>query len=164
VAIEAGLMLRLAFGRPWRQTEGLLGSIMDLLGLNLPVPDHTTFSCRSVDLGVATALKKVSGPVQVVIDSTGLKCSGPPIDCTRSMAASRAGAGASSIWRSIPTAASPHPQTTRSDCPASRASDACADSVRRSRAPLRAGGAPRYTLTNSSRAASAAEYGGGEWH
>jgi hypothetical protein len=27
---ETGLMLRLAFGRPWRQTEGLLGSIMDL--------------------------------------------------------------------------------------------------------------------------------------
>jgi Transposase DDE domain len=31
IAIEAGLMLRLAFGRPWRQTEGMLGSIMDLL-------------------------------------------------------------------------------------------------------------------------------------
>jgi hypothetical protein len=48
-------MLRLAFGRPWRQTEGLLGSIMDLLGLELLVPDHTTFSRRSADLGVATA-------------------------------------------------------------------------------------------------------------
>ena len=47
-------MLRLAFGRPWRQTEGMLGSIMDLLGLDLPVPDHTTFSRRSADLGVAT--------------------------------------------------------------------------------------------------------------
>ena len=76
VAIEAGLMLRLAFGRPWRQTEGLLGSIMDLLGLDLLVPDHTTFSRRSVDLGVATALKKASGPVHVVIDSTGLKVFG----------------------------------------------------------------------------------------
>jgi hypothetical protein len=32
VAIEIGLMLRLAFGRPWRQTEGLLGPIMILLG------------------------------------------------------------------------------------------------------------------------------------
>jgi Transposase DDE domain len=29
VAIETGLMLRLAFGRPWRQTEGLLGSITE---------------------------------------------------------------------------------------------------------------------------------------
>jgi hypothetical protein len=42
-------MLRLAFGRPWRQTEGLLGSLMGLLGLDLPVPDHTTFSWRSAN-------------------------------------------------------------------------------------------------------------------
>jgi hypothetical protein len=76
IAVEAGLMLRLAFGRPWRQTEGLLGSVMALLGLELPVPDHTTFSRRSVDLGVATALGKASGPVHVVIDSTGLKVFG----------------------------------------------------------------------------------------
>ncbi|CAO3356309.1 hypothetical protein [Azospirillum palustre] len=27
IAIETGLMMRLAFGRPWRQTEGLLGSL-----------------------------------------------------------------------------------------------------------------------------------------
>ena len=55
IAIEAGLMLRLAFGRPWRQTEGMLGSIMDLLGLELSVPEpakgqrsyHTTFSRRN---------------------------------------------------------------------------------------------------------------------
>ncbi|MCW2239705.1 hypothetical protein M2351_004335 [Azospirillum canadense] len=46
-------MLRLAFGRPWRQTEGLLGSLLRLLGLDLPVPDHTTFSRRSANLEVA---------------------------------------------------------------------------------------------------------------
>ena len=33
VAIETGHLLRLAFGRPWRQTEGLLRSITVLLGL-----------------------------------------------------------------------------------------------------------------------------------
>jgi hypothetical protein len=38
IAIETGLMLRLAFGRPWRQTEGLLGSILDLLGLECRCP------------------------------------------------------------------------------------------------------------------------------
>jgi hypothetical protein len=54
----------------------MLGSIMDLLGLELSVPDHTTFSHRSVDLGVATALKKADGPVHVVINSTGLKVFG----------------------------------------------------------------------------------------
>jgi Transposase DDE domain len=69
-------MLRLAFGRPWRQTESLLGSILRLLGLDLPVPDHTTFSRRSADLTVASTLKTASGPVNVVIDSTGLKVFG----------------------------------------------------------------------------------------
>lgn len=72
IAIEAGVMLRLAFGRPWRQTEGLLGSLMRLLGLELPVPDHTTFSRRSANLEVASALAATGGPVTVVIDSTGL--------------------------------------------------------------------------------------------
>jgi transposase len=55
---------------------GLLGSIVNLLGLDLPVPDHTTFARRSADLGVATALRKARGPVHVLIDSTGLKVFG----------------------------------------------------------------------------------------
>jgi transposase len=76
IAIETGLMLRLAFGRPWRQTEGMLASILRLLGLDLPVPDHTTFSRRSANLAVAKALSAGSGPVNVVIDSTGLKVFG----------------------------------------------------------------------------------------
>ena len=76
IAVETGLMLRLAFGRPWRQTEGLLASIMRLLSLDLPVPDHTTFSRRSANLTVTTALSAASGPVNVVINSTGLKVFG----------------------------------------------------------------------------------------
>ena len=60
ITIEVGLMLRLAFGRPWRQTEGMLGSLMNLLSLDLAVPDHTLFSRRSVGLGGATALRKAS--------------------------------------------------------------------------------------------------------
>src|SRR5215217_3843117 len=56
IAVETGLMLRLAFGRPWRQTEGMLASILRLLGLDLPVPDHTTFSRRSADLILAKPL------------------------------------------------------------------------------------------------------------
>ncbi len=76
IAIETGTMLRLAFGRPWRQTEGMLASILRLLGLDLPVPDHTTFSRRSADLTVAKAVRTATGPVNVVIDSTGLKVFG----------------------------------------------------------------------------------------
>lgn len=69
-------MLRPAFGRPWRQTEGLLGSLMRLLDLDMPVPDHTTFSRRRANLEVASALARADGPVTVVIDSTELKVFG----------------------------------------------------------------------------------------
>jgi hypothetical protein len=54
LAIETGHLLRLAFGRPWRPTEGLLRSIAALLKVSLAVPDHTTFSRRSPGLSLAT--------------------------------------------------------------------------------------------------------------
>jgi transposase len=78
VAIETGHLLRLAFGRPWRQTEGLLRSLVGLLGWEVGVPDHTTFARRSPGLVLATALARAqaSGPVHVVIDATGLKVYG----------------------------------------------------------------------------------------
>ena len=78
LAIETGHLLRLAFGRPWRQTEGLLGSLATLLGLSIGVPDHTTFSRRSPGLSLARSLAQAqrTGPVHVVIDSTGLKVYG----------------------------------------------------------------------------------------
>jgi Transposase DDE domain len=76
LAIETGHLLRCAFGRPWRQTEGLLRSVVTLLGVNLAVPDHTTFSRRSVGLSLATPLPPTAEPVHVVIDSTGLKVYG----------------------------------------------------------------------------------------
>src|SRR5919199_2297184 len=78
VAIETGHLLRLAFGRPWRQIEGLLRSLTALLGLSVGVPDHTTFSRRSPGLALATALARAqaNGPVDVVLDATGLKVYG----------------------------------------------------------------------------------------
>src|SRR5215213_8261223 len=78
LAIETGHLLRLAFGRPWRQTEGLLRSLATLLGLSIGVLDHTTFSRRNLGLALASALAQAqrTGPVHVVIDSTGLKVYG----------------------------------------------------------------------------------------
>jgi Transposase DDE domain len=76
LAIETGHLLRLAFSRPWRQTKGLLRSMAALLGVSLPIPDHTTFSRRSAGLSFATERKPSAGPVHVVIDSTGLKVYG----------------------------------------------------------------------------------------
>ena len=57
-------MLRLAFGRPWRQTEGLLRSLATLLGLSIGVPDHTTFSRRSPGLALAGSLAQAQAQAQ----------------------------------------------------------------------------------------------------
>src|SRR3954454_7376755 len=52
LAILTALTLRAVFRLGLRQTEGLIGSITHLLGLDLPVPDHTTLSRRAATLEV----------------------------------------------------------------------------------------------------------------
>ena len=72
-------MFRLAY----RQTEGLTGSIMGLLGLALRVPDHTTLSRRSATLDVLRPSPPSGGadgeaePLHLLVDSTELKLCGP---------------------------------------------------------------------------------------
>ena len=55
LAILTALTLRAVFRLALRQTEGLIGSILRLLGLDLAVPDHTTLSRRAETLGGAAA-------------------------------------------------------------------------------------------------------------
>src|SRR3954470_953658 len=76
LAIETSLILRTVFHQPLRQTEGLLGSLLGLLGLDLPVPDHTTLSRRAARLAPVLPTALPAGPVTLVIDSTGLKVFG----------------------------------------------------------------------------------------
>jgi len=52
LAILTALTLRAVFRLALRQTEGLIGSVIRLLGLDLPVPDHTTLSRRAATLEV----------------------------------------------------------------------------------------------------------------
>src|SRR5215212_692728 len=47
LAITTALTLRAVFHLALRQTEGLVGSILVLLGLDLAVPDHSTLSRRA---------------------------------------------------------------------------------------------------------------------
>lgn len=75
LAIAAALTLRAVFRLALRQTEGLIGSIIALLGLDLAVPDHTTMSRRAESLDVVCA-RPGSGPVHLLVDSTGLKLCG----------------------------------------------------------------------------------------
>src|SRR4051812_13243226 len=84
LAILTALTLRAVFRLAYRQTEGLIGSLMRLLGLTLPVPDHTTLSRRAATLEVPRPRSGSSpeaggeaAPVHLLVDSTGLKLCGP---------------------------------------------------------------------------------------
>src|SRR3954451_17993079 len=55
LAITTALTLRAVFRLALRQTEGLIGSVLQLLGLDLPVPDHSTLSRRAETLEVPQA-------------------------------------------------------------------------------------------------------------
>ena len=59
-----------------RQTEGLIGSVITLLGLDLSVPDHSTLSRRSKTLEVPPRWRLTAGPLHLLVDSTGLKLGG----------------------------------------------------------------------------------------
>ena len=75
LAIATALTLRSVFRLALRQAEGLIGSTISLLGLDLAVPDHTTLSRRAESLDVVRP-RPGSGPVHLLVDSTGLKLCG----------------------------------------------------------------------------------------
>ena len=73
LAIETVLMLRLVFHLALRQAAGLASSVLRLLGLDLPVPDHSTLSRRGrAFAGRQPRVCAGSGPLHLVLDSTGL--------------------------------------------------------------------------------------------
>ena len=84
LAILTTLTLKAVFRLALRQTEGLIGSIIGLLGLDLSVPDHTTLSRRAETLEVPrprsdsrTDAGRDPEPLHLLVDSTGLKLCGP---------------------------------------------------------------------------------------
>lgn len=76
LAIETAHMLRLVYRQGLRQTEGLLASILQLMRLDLCVPDHTTLSRRAKTVLLRKKPLPHQGPVVVIVDSTGLKVRG----------------------------------------------------------------------------------------
>jgi hypothetical protein len=76
LAIATALTLRAVFHLALRQTEGLIGSIIRLLGLELGIPDHSTLSRRAETLPVPSRPRLGVAPVHLLVDSTGLKLCG----------------------------------------------------------------------------------------
>jgi hypothetical protein len=77
VAIETALSLRLLFRLPLRQTEGFLHSILTLMDVTLPCPDHTTLSRRHATVAIRRQIDQApDGAISLIVDSSGLKVCG----------------------------------------------------------------------------------------
>lgn len=76
LAILTSLTLRAVFHLALRQTEGFVRSLLRLMGLDLPAPDHTTLSRRSKAVEVPRQGRTEDGPIHLIVDSSGLKIAG----------------------------------------------------------------------------------------
>jgi Transposase DDE domain len=75
-AIECLLALRELFRLPYRQTEGLGRALVKLMEVEVPIPDFTSLAKRAAQLKVSLEVTPTKGPIDIVIDSTGLKVFG----------------------------------------------------------------------------------------
>ena len=76
VAVQCGLVMREVFHLPLRALEGFMQSVITLLGVDLAIPDYSTFSRRAAALTVQIGRRTSESPRHIVIDSTGLKVYG----------------------------------------------------------------------------------------
>lgn len=75
--ILCALHLKAIYHLPFRATEGFVGSVVKLLGLDLGIPDYTTLSTRQKNLPVPLPQHPHKEEhLNLVIDSTGLKVFG----------------------------------------------------------------------------------------
>ena len=75
LTIPTGLTLPAVFRLALRQTEGLIGSVLRLLGLALAVPDHATL-CRRAETLEVPRPRRQGEVAHLLVDSTGLKLYG----------------------------------------------------------------------------------------
>ncbi len=76
LAIETMLTLRELFGLPYRQTEGFGRALAKLMDVDVAIPHHTSMQKRAAKLNIAIEVAQAKGPIDVVVDSTGLKVYG----------------------------------------------------------------------------------------
>ena len=74
--IQCMLVVKAVFHLPQRATKGLVCSLMQMLGLDLPVPHQTILSRRVATLEVLLPRKRKGEALHAVFDSTGLKVYG----------------------------------------------------------------------------------------
>jgi len=104
-AIESLLMLRELFRLPYRQTEGFGRSLVQLMQVDVAIPDFTSLTKRAAKLEIALDVAERQGPIDVVVDSTGLKVFGEGEWKTR-----KHGVSKRRTWRKLHLAVNPETQ------------------------------------------------------
>ena len=72
-AIQFCLSIKVLFKLPLRQTAGMVASLLRLAGLDWPVPDFSTLCRRQKILAVQVPYRRADGPLNLLVDSTGIK-------------------------------------------------------------------------------------------
>ncbi|MCB2111723.1 MAG: IS5 family transposase [Rhodobacteraceae bacterium] len=72
-AIQFCLSIKVLFKLPLRQTAGMVASLLHLAGLDWPVPDYSTLCRRQKTLQVQIPYRGGGGPLNLLVDSTGIK-------------------------------------------------------------------------------------------
>lgn len=74
--IQFCLSIKILFKLPLRQTAGMVSSLLKLAGLDWPVPDFSTLCRRQKTLAVQIPYRRADGPLNLLLDSTGIKFPG----------------------------------------------------------------------------------------
>jgi len=72
-AIQFCLSIKVLFRLPLRQTAGMVASLLQLAGLDWPIPDYSTLCRRQKTLKVQIPYRRAGGPLNLLVDSTGIK-------------------------------------------------------------------------------------------
>ena len=103
LAIESLLVLRELFRLPYRQTEGLGRTLARLMQADIAIPDFTSLAKRAGKMNVSRSIDpQATGPIDVVVDSTGLKIYGEGEWKVR-----QHGVGKRRTWRKLHLAVNP---------------------------------------------------------
>jgi hypothetical protein len=98
LTIETALTFQLLFHLPLRQTAGFLRSVLQLMEVPLPCPDHTTLSRRHPTVALRQHVDRASaGPLSLIVDSSGLQVWGQ-----RAWQAQKHGEKKPKRWKKLP--------------------------------------------------------------
>ena len=72
-AIQFCLTIKVLYKLPLRQTTRMVASLLKMAALNWAVPDYTTLCRRQKTLAVQIPYRRADGPLNLLVDSTGIK-------------------------------------------------------------------------------------------